>query len=218
MNIRKKSYFTLIELLVVIAIIAILAAMLLPALNKAREKARTTACVSNMKQVNMAQINYSNDYDGFIWGGSKVKINAAWHYTYKMLLGDYSYLSKPYIKDSALLRCPSYQGWVTNPKDYLNYVGVGYNNYMSDFGSYFRLSSIKYPSYLIWRIDTGEVDGRGNCESYAAPSDPNKNAYNYPSGRHANGSNITFGDGHISWKSKVKANLSYNDIPSAWRK
>ena len=65
-GLRARKSFTLIELLVVIAIIAILAAILLPALNSARERGKSASCVSNLKQIGVAAAMYEDNFDGYM--------------------------------------------------------------------------------------------------------------------------------------------------------
>ena len=92
---RKRVGFTLIELLVVIAIIAILAAILFPVFAKAREKARTTSCLSNLKQMSTACLMYTQDYD-----------ENYWNYYYVGPILWQSNIS-PYLKNTQVLICPS---------------------------------------------------------------------------------------------------------------
>ena len=95
----KMQIFTLIELLVVIAIIAILAAMLMPALQQARERARTTNCSSNLKQTTSGLLMYAEDNGGHI-------IHYASTPTWVALLTGYSDKGKPYVTTKTVV-CPS---------------------------------------------------------------------------------------------------------------
>jgi prepilin-type N-terminal cleavage/methylation domain-containing protein/prepilin-type processing-associated H-X9-DG protein len=100
----RKRGFTLIELLVVIAIIAILAAILFPVFAKAREKARQTSCLSNVKQLALGVMMYIQDYDSRY---PSVYDDGNGYPAGRIIWADKIY---PYVKNRALFLCPSNDG------------------------------------------------------------------------------------------------------------
>lgn len=101
-NLAKFKAFTLIELLVVIAIIAILAAILFPVFGRARENARRSSCQSNLKQIGLGIIQYSQDYD-------EKMIPFRWYFdgAASASVMPFHVLVQPYVKSTQLFKCPS---------------------------------------------------------------------------------------------------------------
>jgi prepilin-type N-terminal cleavage/methylation domain-containing protein/prepilin-type processing-associated H-X9-DG protein len=112
---RVKSAFTLIELLVVIAIIAILAAILFPVFGRARENARRSSCQSNLKQIGLGIVQYTQDYDEKFAPG----LGNDWSAT------SWAVVVQPYMKSLQVFRCPSSsQGTYGQPWASADWAGV----------------------------------------------------------------------------------------------
>jgi len=112
---RSRDFFTVIELLVVIAIIALLAAMLLPALANARSQAKMTSCTSNLRQLETAYLMYSNDYHGYLPCGVNMGNRDYW-------LDDvvHMYISSKTVSEDRLevLHCPEQDRSLKTGTDY----------------------------------------------------------------------------------------------------
>lgn len=145
-----KSAFTLIELLVVIAIIAILAAILFPVFARARENARRASCQSNLKQIMLGYMQYTQDYDE--------KVPAA-------ICGETGWYNKmqPYLKSTQIFKCPSdssdivaFNSNLITPNGYR--VSYAYNYEVGKAeGSEPNIASFTYPSNAVTITDAGSL-------------------------------------------------------------
>ncbi len=188
--------FTLIELLVVIAIIAILAAILFPVFARAREKARQTSCLSNLKEIALGFKMYVSDYDertppGGDWNG-------ALYWQLRI---------EPYLKNTQILECPSYASKYGGGS--FNYHGQTlWHGYANHTHRNEKVARMKYPSQTVMTNDGVHpaVDGRrgimsGNCgawydSGYCMDTDGVGTMDDFS---HNQGDNVAFWDGHVKW-------------------
>lgn len=217
---RKKA-FTLIELLVVIAIIAILAAILFPVFARARENARRAACLSNLKQIGLATMMYTQDYDeSYPYALTLIPTDAntpggiwfAGIWAWQQVL-------YPYDKSMQVTVCPS--GVATNPYQF-NY---GANLLLIQYGhspipppAPKKLSTVQAPASTYMFTDAGVYGmspsgqvvaatvannqyfpGTGDAGTTNCTQTDSFMSSDCQSGRHFGGVNVTFADGHVKW-------------------
>ncbi len=231
--VKRPKGFTLIELLVVIAIIAILAAILFPVFATAREKARQTTCASNEKQIGIAMLQYTQDYDELLPVGGNNIPNSCTGQPGRGWAGKLM----PYIKAAAVFDCPDDQTVATNA----NYVPYSYADNVNFFagnvgGNPFcngpvipitKMVSTTTTVYLyevysvMGAITPTEFDspsgsgynnyGAGNGEQYllATPAGAPNPTQGQGWGRHTNGMELLMADGHVKY-------FQYNQVSTGY--
>jgi prepilin-type N-terminal cleavage/methylation domain-containing protein/prepilin-type processing-associated H-X9-DG protein len=226
-----KGRFTLIELLVVIAIIAILAAMLLPALSKAREKARQSNCLSNTKQLVLGCIMYAQDYTDVMPCGRPQYVACA-----NDSCAFWTHLTIGYVSDNKVFLCPSQQSG-SNAQCARFFPWARALNITSNYGINCRwgtgnggpaMATIKMPSKVFYIVDSCNAGG-GWWRGFT-PANGGCAANAYYREVHNGGQNIAFGDGHseshpsrrvyanvmTDWTSLVPWEESSSTVASGW--
>jgi len=217
----KRSGFTLIELLVVIAIIAILAAILFPVFAQAREKARSTTCLSNFKQLGTAVTMYIQDYDG--------AYPLAWYNTPQY---GFDCVLQPYVKNLKVFECPSHPNTPRYFNGYVKYFNIPppgipgsyvMNGDLSalltgpDGRSGRTEAAVQRPADTIMMSEIWDTRGPKGTEAAHVTvtgvgsvwEGPEHEIFNatwndvcdrIPFKIHQNGSNFNFADGHAKWE------------------
>ena len=218
LNTRRHAGFALIELLVVIAIIAILAAILFPVFATARDKARQTKCLSNLKQIGLAWQMYAADYDdmacpSYYYGSD------GWMYNWDFATRGSNYklgLIGQYTKSGEVKSCPGYTGAATWGRPY---TGYGYNASYIGGDSTPTGGFVVPPAALSQIVDPAGTAVFADCGFDGAPANwlraPVNDYFGLFSGgkaafRHNRCASVFYADGHVR-----SANRIYNADPAS---
>ena len=200
-----KRGFTLIELLVVIAIIAILAAILFPVFAKAREKARQTSCLSNVKQLALGCLMYTQDYDEIMPRSRNFATRKLW-----------ANLILPYVKNEQIFYCASggQFAFPTAGLDAASRTQMGYGFTWDNSNSEAALGKIENPAETVYLADgLGYMYYPDTTGGYARCT---KDVGYRIQPRHNDGANLGFADGHSKWYSQSNINAPNNTRGMDW--